>query len=90
MCDGDRLVGTVQETMTADLVYCFENQTLDEAAELMPRREVRRLPILDRGHRLVGIVALADLARPAPEPATEALEGVSQPPEETPGPRSGG
>ena len=43
---------------------------------------LRRLPVVDQNKRLVGIMALADLALRADEPrGREALEGVSQPPE---------
>jgi CBS domain-containing protein len=74
---------TVRETMTAeDLAWVFEDQDLDEAVALMEKRQVRRLPVVDREKRLVGMLALADLARRADERAqTEALQGVSQPTE---------
>jgi CBS domain-containing protein len=74
---------TVQETMTVeDLAYVFEDQDVDEAVAVMREREVRRLPVLNREKRLVGMLALADIARRADERAqTEALQGVSQPTE---------
>ena len=77
----------VRETMTADeLVWVLEDQPLDEAVDLMRRREVRRLPVLDGNKRLVGILALADVARHGDTAQqSEALEGVSQP-TETEGP----
>jgi CBS domain-containing protein len=73
----------VQETMTVeDLAYVFEDQDVDEAVAVMREREVRRLPVLNREKRLVGMLALADIARRADERAqTEALQGVSQPTE---------
>ena len=70
----------VVETMTPDLVFGYAGQAIDEAVELMREHEIRRLPVVDEQHRLVGIVALADLALRADLPAaTEALEGVSKP-----------
>jgi CBS domain-containing protein len=70
----------VVETMTPGLVCAFEEQSVEEAIDLMCSHEIRRLPIIDRRRRLVGIVTLADLATRAQQPAAaEALEGVSKP-----------
>jgi len=52
----------VADAMTPDVVYCFEDQDVTEAALLMEEHQIRRLPILSRDKRLVGIVALGDLA----------------------------
>lgn len=52
----------VRDTMTPELIYCYEDETLSEAAKLMERHQIRRLPILNREKQLVGIVALGDLA----------------------------
>jgi CBS domain-containing protein len=51
----------VGEIMTRDLTYCFEDQTIDEAAIVMQFHQISRLPILDRGCELVGIVSLKDI-----------------------------
>ena len=53
---------TVQDVMTPDVVYCFEDQDVQEAARLMRENQVRRLVVLNRDKRLVGIVSLGDLA----------------------------
>ena len=70
----------VREAMSQGIRYCFEDQTLEEAADLMSQAQIRRLPILDRNKRLVGIVALADLATEtrAGGSAGEALSGISR------------
>jgi CBS domain-containing protein len=70
----------VIETMTPQLVFAYEEQPVDEAVDLMREHEIRRLPVVDHGRRLVGIVALADLATRGDEPvAMSALEAVSKP-----------
>ena len=51
----------VGEIMTRDLTYCFEDQTVDEAALVMQFHQISRLPILDRAHQLIGIVSLSDI-----------------------------
>jgi CBS domain-containing protein len=52
----------VRETMTPGMVYCFEDQDVKEAARLMEQHQIRRLPVVNRDKRLVGIVSLGDLA----------------------------
>jgi CBS domain-containing protein len=71
----------VQEVMTADVVYCFEDQDVSEATQLMQEKQIRRLAVLDRSKRLVGVVALGDLATKHDDQAqkAETLETISQP-----------
>lgn len=51
----------VGEIMTRDLTYCYEDQTIDEAAIVMQFHQISRLPILDRSGELVGIVSMSDI-----------------------------
>ena len=44
----------VRESMTPEIVYCFEDQDTHEAEELMAQKQIRRLPVLNRAKRLVG------------------------------------
>jgi hypothetical protein len=48
--------------MTPEIFYCYDDANIEEAAHLMEERKIRRLPIINRGKRLVGIVSLGDLA----------------------------
>src|SRR5262245_3844271 len=52
----------VREVMTPEVHYCFEDADVADAAELMREKQVGQLPVLSRDKRLVGIVALGDLA----------------------------
>ena len=52
----------VREVMTPGVIFCFEDQDVAEAARLMKDKQVRRLVVLNRDKRLVGIVTLGDLA----------------------------
>ncbi len=52
----------VREIMSDKVLYCFEDQPMDEVARNMGKNQVRRLPVLNRKKRLVGILALGDLA----------------------------
>jgi CBS domain-containing protein len=70
----------VQGVMTDRVLYCFEDEDVEDVALNMAHNQVRRLPVLSRDKRLVGIIALGDLATKAPDRAAEdALEGVSKP-----------
>lgn len=70
---------TVDEVMTTPIVYCFDDQDVEEAARLMEVKLIRRLAVLNRSKRLVGIVSLGDLAVKAGNEALagEALEKIS-------------
>lgn len=70
-----------KDVMTPDVVYCFEDQDVRDAAKLMQDRQVRRLVVLDRDKRLVGIVSLGDLAVEVRDDSLtgKTLEHVSEP-----------
>ena len=50
------------EVMSGDIFYGFDDQTIEEAAEIMAAGRVRRLPVLSRDKHLVGVISLGDLA----------------------------
>jgi CBS domain-containing protein len=70
----------VSEVMTAGVEYCYEDDDISEAADRMAELQVRRLAVMDRDKRLVGIVALGDVARQAKDKVTgQTLEEISEP-----------
>jgi CBS domain-containing protein len=71
----------VREVMSEGIFWVYEDQSIDDAAKMMSERQVRRLPVVDRNKRLVGIVALGDFAVESSEirPAAEALSEISKP-----------
>ena len=70
----------VREVMTSGTAYVFEDEDLGAVAESMRGRQVRRMPVLSRDKRLVGIVSLGDLAREAGawQGIGRALSGMSR------------
>jgi CBS domain-containing protein len=70
----------VKDAMTPDVCYAFEDDDVRRAADLMKERQIRRLPVVDRDKKLVGIVAIGDIATHATDQLTgDTLEKVSQP-----------
>jgi CBS domain-containing protein len=74
-------LGQVRDVMTPEVVFCFEDQDIQEAARLMKEHQIRRLVVLNRDKRLAGIVSLGDLAVETGDEklAGETLEQVSEP-----------
>jgi CBS-domain-containing membrane protein len=66
--------------MSQEVKYCFEDEGVAHVVENMAELQVRRLPIMNRDKRLVGIVSQGDLALQGSLPKTaRALHGISQP-----------
>ena len=69
----------VREAMTREIRYCFEDDDADDVLEMMGEQQIRRMPVLSREKRMVGIVSLGDLSRgPEPRRAGKALSDISR------------
>jgi CBS domain-containing protein len=75
----DPTTTSVGDVMSADIVCCFDDQEVEVAARLMQAKQIRRILVLDRDKKLVGIVTLGDLASDAVDSqrAGEILQEVS-------------
>ncbi|HEU5296733.1 MAG TPA: CBS domain-containing protein [Burkholderiaceae bacterium] len=71
----------VRDAMSEDVKYCFEDEDLDAVQKNMGYIRVRRLPVVNRQKRLVGIVSLGDIVSTTrnARKAGQALAGISQP-----------
>jgi len=70
----------VREVMTTEVLCCSEEQDLDHVAARMAAARVRRVPVLDRAGRLVGILSLSDVVlKHDPETAALTVWAVSKP-----------
>ena len=70
----------VREVMSKEVLYCFEDETTEQVAKNMRDQKVRRLPVLNRKKRLVGIVSIGDLAwNTKPNVTGQVLAGISRP-----------
>lgn len=71
----------VCDAMSQDIISCYEDEDVQEAAKLMKEKQVRRLLVMNRADDLVGIVSLGDLATEAEDQGQpgEVLRKVSEP-----------
>jgi CBS domain-containing protein len=70
---------TARDIMSPSVKYCYEDQRLEEVLSNMATEQIRRLPVVSRDKRLVGIVSLGDLAKESTSRETgEALEKITK------------
>ena len=71
----------VRDVMSEGIAWVYEDESVEQAAMIMSERQVRRLPVVSRDKRLVGIVALGDIAVESSviRPAAQALSAISKP-----------
>jgi CBS domain-containing protein len=70
----------VRDVMSYEVKYCFEDEAVAHVAENMAELQIRRLPVMNRDKRLVGVVSLGNLATEgALVKSAKALHGISQP-----------
>jgi CBS domain-containing protein len=66
----------VREVLSKEVLYCYEDQELEHVAQSMGLAKIRRVPVLRRDRRVVGMLSLADVARASEEAAGAALAAV--------------
>ena len=66
--------------MTEEVLWCFEDQPVSEVLEKMGDAQIRRLPVVDRDKRLVGILSLGDIATKTDDKhLASVLQDISEP-----------
>ena len=70
----------VRDVMSKGIAWAYEDDSVEQAATVMSKHQVRRLPVVNRAKRLVGILALGDFAVESTEiqPAAKALAEISK------------
>jgi predicted transcriptional regulator len=70
-----------RELITSPAIYCFDDQSVAEAAKLMHDNQIRRLIVLHKDDkRMVGVVSLGDLAVNVDDKLSgEVLQSISEP-----------
>ena len=64
---------------TEKVLYCYDDEDLAHVAQNMGEQQVRRLPVVNREKRLVGIVSLGDMVQTEARAANKAVKGVTKP-----------
>lgn len=72
----------VQDVMTDQIRWCFDDQSVDEVMQQMGDTQIRRIPVIDHNTRqLIGIVSLGDMATKHSAQVDRTLENISSPSE---------
>jgi CBS domain-containing protein len=80
VAEGKSAETKVGDVMSREVLYCYEDQDLDDVLSNMGAVKVRRLPVLDRAKQLVGIISLGDVAlHHDPTKAEKAIRELSMP-----------
>lgn len=69
----------VRHVMTQEIRYCFDDEDIEDVSEKMADQKIRRLPVLNRSKRMVGIVSLGDLSQSDGMTSGAALREISEP-----------
>ena len=59
---------SLRQVITEDILYCFEDDDIQDAADIMKAKQIRRLAVLNEAKQLVGVISLGDIARTARQP----------------------
>ncbi|HKZ96669.1 MAG TPA: CBS domain-containing protein [Hyphomicrobiaceae bacterium] len=69
---------TARDVMTKGIVFCNADEDIDEATRTMELKQVRRLPVIDKNKRMVGILSLGDISNSCEQELSgEVLQAVS-------------
>jgi CBS domain-containing protein len=81
VAEGKDVDTPVSEVMSEGVVYANEDDSVEEAAQIMSDHQIRRLPVVDSDNKLVGIVSIGDFAVEVSDlgPVAEAMSKISAP-----------
>jgi len=69
---------TARDVMTGGIIFCRDDEEIEDAVRIMETRQIRRLPVIDGNKRMVGILSLGDVSSTAPRQLSgEVLQAVS-------------
>src|SRR5262245_3322834 len=69
---------TARDVMSKDVVWCFEDEDVKTVAQKMREEEVRRVLILSRGKRLVGVVSIGDISKVEEKESGKTLKDITE------------
>jgi CBS domain-containing protein len=62
----DTKKATARQVMSKGIVFCRDEEELDDAARIMEHKKVRRLPVLNKDKRMIGMLSLGDVSEAGP------------------------
>ena len=69
---------TARDVMTEGITYCRDTEEVEDAIRIMESKKIRRLPVMDKDKKVVGMLSLGDISEAVPQSlAGEVLKGVS-------------
>jgi len=78
LADGKDCNTTAQTIMTENVFFCLEDDSVEDCADHMKEHEVKRMLVLNRDKRLVGVVSIGDIAKSKEKAAGKALKDISE------------
>jgi CBS domain-containing protein len=81
--DNDMRGTAAGDVMSSEVFWCYDDQSVEEVADYMAEKEIRRVLILDRNKRLVGVVSIGDVAKGEEKTAGEATKKIVEAPPST-------
>jgi CBS domain-containing protein len=78
VAEGNDYQTTARDIMTKEVHYCFEDDDIEECAHQMKENSIKRILVLNRDKRLVGVVSIGDLSKVEKAEAGEALKDISE------------
>lgn len=73
---------TLSSVMSSEVSWCYDDQPIEEVMQQMSRRQIRRLPVVDREKHLVGMLSLGDIAaKTGDKRVSDSLSDISEPAE---------
>jgi CBS domain-containing protein len=70
----------VRAIMSKGIVYCFDDEDIDDVAQVLEQKHIHRLVVLNRKKRMIGLLSLREIAQKCPHDLTgEVLDAVSRP-----------
>jgi CBS domain-containing protein len=74
----DSATATARDVMTRGTIFCRDQEELGDAARIMESKHVRRLPVINKDKRMVGMLSLGDVSHAGPRQLTgEVMKAVS-------------
>ena len=69
---------TAKDVMTKGITFCRENEEVDDTIRIMESKQIRRLPVIDKDKRMVGMLSIGDISHSLPqEMSGEVMRAVS-------------